>query len=416
MSVQEIIFYKGRLNTQFDVPAYNKDTNWRIGQIELLPRYLLTELEAISESEYNEVIANRFSKDAVAFQRKWIEENTDKVKSEFTVQPHIFKQERHLMEWEYAEHKIDTLIVEEFLFILPNVNPEIPFDGFDFLAEKDGIIHGRVQGQIFCKCIKYELIEQEKIVKDLKIEEKTLIGKGQSIIQPITELAGKQTGDRVVPNQGCIPGLSAGCMPGCGIGCFRSGCGTLLFLLLLLALLSGLWKSCHNNADNTKAGQSQNSDNVKRKQLVIHDTVYIKDKKQIRELVDSTVVRKADAILLPNVQFYTNSAKLLPYSIQSIQELAEYMNSHPSINAIINGHTDDVGDFEANMKLSQQRAETVREVLISFGVDPKKIEAKGFGSSKPKTNDKTVEGRAINRRVEVELLNTSSVENYRTEK
>jgi K(+)-stimulated pyrophosphate-energized sodium pump len=120
--------------------------------------------------------------------------------------------------------------------------------------------------------------------------------------------------------------------------------------------------------------------------------------------------------LLPNVQFYTNSANLLPYSIQSIQELADYMAAHPNANAVIKGHTDDVGDADANLKLSQARAETVKQVLVSFGIASERIEAKGFGERMPKTRDQTFEARAIHRRVEVELTNTDKVETKRTEK
>jgi len=122
-------------------------------------------------------------------------------------------------------------------------------------------------------------------------------------------------------------------------------------------------------------------------------------------LADTTIITQADAILLPNVQFYTNSARLLPYSLQAIEELAEYLNRYPAISALIKGHTDDVGDAGANLKLSQDRAETVRQVLISLGVEANRVEAVGYGESRPKTTDQTVEGRALNRRVEVELKN-----------
>jgi OOP family OmpA-OmpF porin len=96
--------------------------------------------------------------------------------------------------------------------------------------------------------------------------------------------------------------------------------------------------------------------------------------------------------------------------------LAEYLGTHPQINALIKGHTDDVGDAQANLKLSQERAETVRQVLINFGVEPSRVEASGFGESQPKTRDQTIEARAINRRVEVELKNTETTETKRSEK
>ena len=70
----------------------------------------------------------------------------------------------------------------------------------------------------------------------------------------------------------------------------------------------------------------------------------------------------------------------------------------------ITGHTDNVGSPDYNMKLSLRRAEAVRDYLISIGVDPSKLEVKGEGMTKPVADNSTKEGRAKNRRVEVEVI------------
>ena len=153
-------------------------------------------------------------------------------------------------------------------------------------------------------------------------------------------------------------------------------------------------------------------------QRVIHDTVYVDENSKqdvIKRFMDTTTVFKTSAIELPNVQFFTNSAKLLPYSINSIQQLADYLIAHPHINAVIEGHTDNIGDPEANLKLSQQRAEAVRQLLISLGVDAGRVEARGYGKNKPRASNENLEGRALNRRVEVRLINTEKVETSSTE-
>ena len=67
------------------------------------------------------------------------------------------------------------------------------------------------------------------------------------------------------------------------------------------------------------------------------------------------------------------------------------------------------------MKLSQARAETVRQVLISFGVVADRVEAKGIGKNRPRAANETIEGRALNRRVEVRLINTDHTETTSTE-
>jgi outer membrane protein OmpA-like peptidoglycan-associated protein len=205
-----------------------------------------------------------------------------------------------------------------------------------------------------------------------------------------------------MPAAGCNPislFAGGGCLSG---GCSQLGCGLLSLLGLLAAILS-LFRSCESESAKNTAPR------------VIHDTVYVKDGMQVKEFVDSAFVNKTDAILLPNVQFYTNSARLLPYSIRPIQELAAYLDSHPNVNAVIKGHTDDVGEEAANLQLSQARAEAVRSVLISLGISPARVKAVGYGESVPKVRGQSVEARALNRRVEVELINTEKVEVRRTE-
>ena len=70
---------------------------------------------------------------------------------------------------------------------------------------------------------------------------------------------------------------------------------------------------------------------------------------------------------------------------------------------IITGHTDNVGAADYNMKLSLQRAEAVRDYLVGLGVDPAKLEVKGEGMANPLADNSTAEGRAKNRRVEVDI-------------
>jgi len=71
---------------------------------------------------------------------------------------------------------------------------------------------------------------------------------------------------------------------------------------------------------------------------------------------------------------------------------------------IITGYTDDVGEADDNAALSLQRAEAVRAYLVTLGGDPKKFQASGAGEAKPVADNSTEEGRAKNRRVEVEVI------------
>ena len=395
MSALKFKYYKGILNSQFLVPKINDRHGTRMGNVVLESRFLLKDPVEISESEFRDKVSNRHSDGAIAFQRRFVE--TD-VNQSFQIHPHVYQKGREIVEFETVEQDRAEIIDELFVEYTPT-EADKAYNSWDFIAQKDHSFHGRISGEGYCRVPILSDEERAKQFAELNEIKRLNILKNR-----------RGCFHWFLPNRNPMSLFTGYTPEGMGGGCMKKGCGSvgcgLLSLLALLALLLSLWKSC----DKTEEAQQQNSNRI------IHDTVYIKDKKQIKEFVDSTTVEKTEAILLPNVQFYTNSANLLPYSIQSIQELADYLAAHPNANAVIKGHTDDVGDSEANLKLSQERAETVKQVLVSFGIASERIEAKGFGERMPKTQDQTVEARAINRRVEVELTNTDKVETKRTEK
>ncbi len=190
-------------------------------------------------------------------------------------------------------------------------------------------------------------------------------------------------------------------------GCFRLGWqGRLLGLLgvlgLVLLLLSQL-QTC-----NQPRGE-----NV----VVIHDTVVVEVIKErvdtleiIRidttKLLQKSRVQNTDLIALPNVQFETGKDILLPGSLPDIQQLAEFLKKNAHINADVMGHTDSIGVFNQNLELSRRRALAVKEFLVRLGVESKRVSAEGYGSTRPKAPNSTLEGRMLNRRVEVKLTNT----------
>jgi OOP family OmpA-OmpF porin len=105
------------------------------------------------------------------------------------------------------------------------------------------------------------------------------------------------------------------------------------------------------------------------------------------------------------VQFEFAKAELLPASKTLLDEVAKVLSEHPEIEKIrIEGHTDNEASDGYNMKLSNNRANSVRTYLISKGVDGKRMEAKGFGESKPIAPNDTEQGRETNRRVEIHIV------------
>lgn len=109
--------------------------------------------------------------------------------------------------------------------------------------------------------------------------------------------------------------------------------------------------------------------------------------------------------ILEDCNFETGKANLEPESFAVLDELVAYLNRKDDERIEIGGHTDNVGSKASNLKLSEDRANTVRDYLISKGIDASRLEAKGYGMSVPIDDNKTESGRAANRRTEVKILN-----------
>ena len=107
---------------------------------------------------------------------------------------------------------------------------------------------------------------------------------------------------------------------------------------------------------------------------------------------------------LKNVNFATGSAKLKPSSFESLNNLAEFMTYKKSLKIELAGHTDNVGDENTNLNLSQKRAESVKSYLIKKGITPTRLVAKGYGETVPIADNNTDEGKQTNRRTEIRIL------------
>ena len=105
-----------------------------------------------------------------------------------------------------------------------------------------------------------------------------------------------------------------------------------------------------------------------------------------------------------NIFFEFGKAALKPESYPELNRIAEFFKTNKKIVSEISGHTDNVGTDEINNKLSQERADVVRNYLLTQGVPAERISAKGYGKTRPKVNNDTPENQAINRRVEFEIL------------
>jgi outer membrane protein OmpA-like peptidoglycan-associated protein len=101
------------------------------------------------------------------------------------------------------------------------------------------------------------------------------------------------------------------------------------------------------------------------------------------------------------ILFDTGSDNIRAESTPTLKEMVAMLNEHPELSLTIEGHTDNVGDAQANVALSAKRAEAVKKYLVDKGVGADRLTTKGLGASKPVASNATAEGRQENRRVEL---------------
>ncbi|MFH0779012.1 MAG: OmpA family protein [Candidatus Eisenbacteria bacterium] len=118
-----------------------------------------------------------------------------------------------------------------------------------------------------------------------------------------------------------------------------------------------------------------------------------------REIVEAGLLRSV------NILFEVNRATLLAASISVLNSLGYVLAKHLDLRIEIAGHTDSSGPDTVNLRLSQARAEAVRDYLVTtFSIDPERLVARGYGESRPIAPETSPTGRALNRRVEFVVL------------
>ena len=116
----------------------------------------------------------------------------------------------------------------------------------------------------------------------------------------------------------------------------------------------------------------------------------------------NVIVTGRELKLKKQVHFQHDSAEILPDSAAILEEIADVLKSNPNIKGIeVQGHTDNQGAAPYNLKLSESRAQAVVDTLVKLGVDPLRLQAKGYGDTKPLAPNTGEVGRAKNRRVQL---------------
>lgn len=112
------------------------------------------------------------------------------------------------------------------------------------------------------------------------------------------------------------------------------------------------------------------------------------------------VIKVGVPMILEGINFNTGSADITPESEASLQKVLKTLMAYPDLEVSINGYTDNVGSRAANIKLSQRRANSVKDWLVKNGVNPKRLTAKGYGPDNPIAPNDTPENKLKNRRIE----------------
>ena len=121
-------------------------------------------------------------------------------------------------------------------------------------------------------------------------------------------------------------------------------------------------------------------------------------------LIKLKPIKKGESVVLENIFYETDKFKLLPKSKAGLDYLLGFLNKNPKLAIEIQGHTDNVGTKEYNLNLSEKRAQEVVKYLIEKGIDPKRLQAKGYGMSQAIATNETEKGRAKNRRTAFKVL------------
>jgi outer membrane protein OmpA-like peptidoglycan-associated protein len=133
-------------------------------------------------------------------------------------------------------------------------------------------------------------------------------------------------------------------------------------------------------------------------------TIYIVQQEEMKQEITSNVMMdslNASGHIALAITFDTGKATITDESRPIIEQMVDLMRNNPALKVEIQGHTDNVGKADANLKLSDERAHAVMKALLDKGIAADRMTAKGYGDTKPVADNSTDDGKAKNRRVEL---------------
>lgn len=141
--------------------------------------------------------------------------------------------------------------------------------------------------------------------------------------------------------------------------------------------------------------------------ISVNENVDLKDLDEYQELERDLYlvpIEIGEKVRLNNIFFETGKWDLLPESFAELDKLVRILTDNPNMEIEINGHTDNVGNDESNLMLSQKRAAAVVNYILDKGISNTRLDSAGFGEAQPVATNDTDEGRRLNRRVEFMIV------------
>jgi len=115
-------------------------------------------------------------------------------------------------------------------------------------------------------------------------------------------------------------------------------------------------------------------------------------------------IEVGNKVILKNIFFDSNKFDIKPDSKAELEKLVDFLTVNPTLHVEISGHTDNVGNDQANQTLSENRAKAVFAYLINNKINPDRLVYKGYGKTQPIASNETEEGRGENRRTEFKII------------
>ncbi|WP_320173167.1 OmpA family protein [Maridesulfovibrio sp.] len=136
------------------------------------------------------------------------------------------------------------------------------------------------------------------------------------------------------------------------------------------------------------------------------DVFYTQEEELIVEVVEEVIVPVVpvqEKIVFRNFNFGFDKYQITDEMVPALTEAATMLEEFPNLKVMVGGHTDSSGSEAYNQGLSERRAKSVADWLAANGIAPERLEVKGYGEMNPKYDNKTKEGRKLNRRVEIDV-------------